>query len=125
MNIIISNASPEPIYKQISNQIKELILNKKLTEGESLPSIRKLAKDLRVSVITTKRAYEVLEEEGFVDTVQGKGCFVSSQNKELLKEIRLKSFEDLLIQVISESKNLELSMQDVIDILRELYEEEE
>ena len=124
MNIIISNASPEPIYRQISEQIKALIINNELSAGDLLPSIRSMARDLRVSVIITKRAYEVLEEEGFIDSVQGKGCFVSHRNKELLKEIRLKTFEDLLLQVIEEGRKLNLTLEDIFSAIRELNKEE-
>ena len=86
MNIIINNSSGEPIYSQIEKQIKDDILTNKLTPNEPLPSIRGLAKDLRISVITTKRAYDELEREGFIYTVPGKGSFVNVQDKELLKE---------------------------------------
>ena len=87
MKILISNSSDEPIYEQIASQIKSLILKNELKEGEILPSIRNLAKELGISVITTKRAYEELEKEGFTETVRGKGTFVAAQNKEFMKEI--------------------------------------
>ena len=86
MEIIIRNSSSQPIYEQIYTQIKDLILNGTLAEGDALPSIRGLAKDLRISVITTKRAYDELEREGFVNTVAGKGCFVAGTNRELIQE---------------------------------------
>jgi Predicted transcriptional regulators len=88
MNIIISNISRDPIYEQITNQVKDNIVRGNISAGELLPSIRNLAKELKISVITTKRAYEELEREGFIETVPGKGSYVSSQNKELLKEKR-------------------------------------
>ncbi|EFG88992.1 transcriptional regulator, GntR family [Clostridium carboxidivorans P7] len=86
MNIIISNSVGEPIYEQITKQIKNLIFNGALCEGDSLPSIRNLAQELKISVITTKRAYEELERDGFIETIPGKGSYVASQNKELLRE---------------------------------------
>ena len=89
MRIIISNSSEDPIYEQIVKQIKNQIINGELTEQESLPSIRKLAGELSISVITTKRAYEELEREGYIDTVGGKGSFVASQNKEFLREKKM------------------------------------
>ena len=79
MNILISNSSPDPIYEQISKQIRAQIISGELREGDPLPSIRSLARELQISVITTKRAYEELEKEGFIDTVGGKGCFVAAQ----------------------------------------------
>lgn len=123
MNIIISNSSGEPIYEQIVKQIKNLILIGDLTEGDSLPSIRNLAQELRISVITTKRAYEELEKEGFVETVPGKGSFVAGQNKELLKEKRIRLIEEKLSQVVDESKLINLSLDELIEMLKILYEE--
>lgn len=124
MNIIISNSSQEPIYEQIVKQIKNNIIKGELEEGEMLPSIRGLAQELQISVITTKRAYEELEHEGFIETVPGKGSFVSTQNKELIKEKRLKILEDKLIEVIEESKDLNISIDDLIQMLKLMYEEE-
>ncbi|PRR79195.1 HTH-type transcriptional repressor YtrA [Clostridium liquoris] len=123
MNIIISNSSGEPIYEQIVKQIKNLILTGELTEGDSLPSIRNLAQELRISVITTKRAYEELEKEGFVETVPGKGSYVAGQNKELLKEKRMRLIEEKLSQVVDESKLINLSLDELIEMLKILYEE--
>lgn len=123
MNIIISNSSGEPIYEQIVKQIKNLILIGELTEGDSLPSIRNLAQELRISVITTKRAYEELEKEGFVETVPGKGSYVAGQNKELLKEKRMRLIEEKLSQVVDESKLINLSLDELIEMLKILYEE--
>lgn len=96
MNLIIRNTSGQPLYDQITAQIKALILSGELQAGEMLPSMRVLAKDLRISVITTKRAYEELEREGFVETVPGKGCFVAQANLELIKEENLKQIENHL-----------------------------
>lgn len=122
MRILISNSSGEPIYEQIINQIKSAILTEELTAGEPLPSIRNLAQELRISVITTKRAYEELEKEGFIETIPGKGSYVSSQNKELLKEKRLKGLEEKLLEAIDESKMLELSLDELKEMLTVLYD---
>ena len=103
MKIIISNSSPEPIYEQIGKQIKSQIISGDLLEGAPLPSIRKLAQELHISVITTKRAYEELEKEGFIDTVGGKGTFVAIQNKELLREKKMKSIEDQMTDLVEEA----------------------
>ncbi len=124
MDIIISNTSDEPIYRQIVNQVKVLILNGELKEGHALPSIRGLARDLRISVITTSRAYEELEREGFIRSVPGKGSFVSEENKEFLKEKKLQILEDKLLQAIEESKSLNLSFNELVEMLRLLYQEE-
>ncbi|SHE47670.1 transcriptional regulator, GntR family [Tissierella praeacuta DSM 18095] len=123
MRIIISNSSNESIYEQISNQIKGMIIKGELEEGEALPSIRGLAKDLQISVITTKRAYEELEKEGFIETMQGKGSFVAMQNKELLKEKKLKIIEQKLAEVVQESKLLGLRYIEIEEMLRILFEE--
>ena len=125
MKIIVSNSSPDPIYKQISEQIKVQILNGDLTEGELLPSIRKLARELYISVITTKRAYEELEREGFIDTVGGKGSFVSSQNKEFLREKKMRIVEEKLAQATSEAKMIGLSLGELKEMLSIIYREEE
>ncbi|UHA73393.1 GntR family transcriptional regulator [Paenibacillus sp. 481] len=124
MNIIISNASSDPIYIQIMNQIRTSILSGELRAGDSLPSIRQLAKDLQVSVITTKRVYEELEKEKLIDSIVGKGCFVSGANKDFIREQRMKRLEEKMIEVIQESKELSMSQQNVIDHLNLLFEEE-
>jgi GntR family transcriptional regulator len=123
MKIIVSNSSGEPIYEQIANQIKALIIQGELQEGDALPSIRSLAKELQISVITTKRAYEELEREGFIETVAGKGSFVAAQNKELLRERKLKFIEEKLLEVVEESKMLNLSFEDILEMLKILFEE--
>jgi len=125
MNIIISNSSAEPLYEQIVRQIKNQIIMGGLKPGESLPSIRTLAKDLHISVITTKRAYEELEKEGFIETVAGKGSFVAGQNKELLKEKRLRIVEEKLTEVILESKALGIEFYELQEMLELLYGEVE
>ncbi|HLR33823.1 MAG TPA: GntR family transcriptional regulator [Tissierellales bacterium] len=124
MKIIISNSSNQPIYEQIYRQIKAMIIKGELREGEILPSIRGLARDLQISVITTKRAYDELEKEGFIETMQGKGSFVASQNKELMKERKLKIIEEKLIEVVKESKMLGISYGEIEEMLKILFEEE-
>ncbi|MFD1363266.1 GntR family transcriptional regulator [Lentibacillus salinarum] len=123
MNIIISNAVDQPIYVQIKNQMKEQILHGQLQEKESLPSIRKLAKDLQVSVITTKKAYEELEKEGFIETFPGKGSFVASQNSELLREKQLKLIEDQMAKMLEDSKAFNIPLDELIEMMTLLYEE--
>ncbi len=123
MKIIVSNSSDEPIYEQISKQIKGMILKGELKEGDLLPSIRGLARDLQISVITTKRAYDELEKEGFIETVQGKGSFVAAQNKELMKEKKLKIIEEKLVEVVEENKLLGLSYEEIEEMLKILFEE--
>jgi len=123
MRIVISNSSKEPIYEQIKRQIKESILRGELVEGELLPSIRQLAKDLQISVITTKRAYDDLEQEGFIVSVVGKGSFVAGQNRELLREMRLRWIEERLAEVVAESKALDVTLAELTEMLRLLYED--
>jgi len=124
MKIIISNASQDPIYEQVSKQIKAQIISGELNEADPLPSIRKLAKELQISVITTKRAYEELEKEGFIDTVGGKGCFVAMQNKELLKEKKMKTIEEHLSDVVSDAKKLGVNFKELKEMLSILFNEE-
>ncbi|MFR1709057.1 MAG: GntR family transcriptional regulator [Clostridium sp.] len=123
MNIIINNSSGEPIYSQIEKQIKDDILTNKLTPNEPLPSIRGLAKDLRISVITTKRAYDELEREGFIYTVPGKGSFVNVQDKELLKESLMRNMEEYLSKAIEEGIKAGITLDEIIESLRVLAEE--
>lgn len=123
MNIIISNSDKRPIYEQIEEQIKEQILLGKLEEGEKLPSMRALAKELRISVITTKRAYDELEQQGFIETVLGKGSFVASKNINLIKEENIKRIEELFLEAINLSKITDLSLEDLKEILELLYKE--
>ena len=125
MKIIISNSSPDPIYEQIARQIKAQIISGELEEGAALPSIRKLAQELQISVITTKRAYEELEREGFIDTVGGKGCFVAMQNKELLREKKMKLVEEKLNEAVAEAKLLGITADELKEMLLLLYKEED
>lgn len=122
MDIIISNSSDKPIYEQISSQIKNAILSGDLPTGSALPSIRALASDLQVSVITTKRAYSDLESLGFIETHQGKGSFVSGGNLELLREEQLRQIEELLQQTIEKADVAGVSVQELHDIIDTLVE---
>ena len=122
MDIIISNSSDKPIYEQITSQVKAHILSGTLTEGDKLPSIRALANDLRISVITTKRAYTDLETQGFIETVPGKGSFVAGGNVELLREERLRRVENLLAQAVREARDAGVSaneLHSMLDLLAE------
>jgi GntR family transcriptional regulator len=121
LKIIISNASPDAIYEQVSKQIKAQIISGELHEGDPLPSIRKLAMDLQISVMTTKRAYEELEKEGFIDTVGGKGCFVAMQNKELLREKKMKTIEESLADAVSKAKKMGINLNELREMLELLY----
>lgn len=124
MNIFINNKSGHPIYEQIYSQIKNQIINETLKEDEALPSIRNLAKDLCISVITTKRAYDELEREGFIYTVAGKGCFVAAKNTELIREENLKKIEEHLRQVSHLAASCNLSREEVIEIFGVISKEE-
>lgn len=124
MNIIISNSIDKPIYEQITIQIKNMIISGELKEGEALPSMRLLAKDLRVSVITTKRAYDDLARDGFIETKSGKGCFVSKKNIEFLREQQLKNVEEYLQKAVDIAKSSSISFEELSEMLRILYEEE-
>lgn len=118
MTIIIDNKSGVPIYDQIYSQIKAQIIGDALRQDEALPSIRSLAKDLRISVITTKRAYDELEKEGFIYTIAAKGCFVAPKNVELLREETLKNIENHIDQIVRLSQSVGLSEQEVLDMVR-------
>ncbi|AKO93516.1 GntR family transcriptional regulator [Priestia filamentosa] len=124
MRILISNHSKEPIYEQITKQIREAIMTHEISQGENLPSIRQLAKDLRVSVITTKRAYEELEKEGLIYSIVGKGSFVAEQNPELLREKKLRTIEAHLLEAIENSKGTDITLAQLKEMLELLYEEE-
>lgn len=123
MDIIISNSSGKPIYEQITVQIKNMIMTGKLASGDLLPSIRLLAKELRISVITSKRAYEDLERDGFITTVAGKGCYVSPGNKELLREQQLRQIEGYFQEAIELANIAGISCEELVEILNMLYKE--
>lgn len=125
MRVILSNASPDPIYTQISRQIRAQILSGDLPPGEPLPSIRKLAADLQISVITTKRAYEELERDGFIDTIVGKGSFVAEQNPELLRERHVRVVEQHLEQALAEARLAGLDLGQVLELLHLLHSEDD
>lgn len=124
MNIIISNSSGKPIYEQISSQIKEHILRGELNKGDALPSMRLLAKELRISVITTKRAYEELERDGFIETVTGKGSFVAGKNTELVREEYLKTIEEKMREILNLASYCGLSQEDLRKMLELMYDEQ-
>ena len=121
MDIIISNSSGEPIYSQISARIKQMILDGELKEGDALPSMRNLAMQLRISVITTKRAYEELERDGFIESYTGKGSFVRAQNKELFREEQLKQIEELLSEACEKARLCGLELSEIKEILEIVY----
>ena len=123
MQIIVSNQSGKPIYQQIMSQIKNGILRGELRANEPLPSIRGLAKELRISVITTKKAYEEREAEGFIISTPGKGSYVAPQNRALMQEVRLKKVEEALEQAVDTARAMQVSREEVEEMLRLLYEE--
>lgn len=125
VNILIDNKSGEPIYNQIYSQIKNQIIGGELAEHELLPSIRGLAKDLRISFITTKRAYEELEREGFIYTLPAKGCYVAPKNVELLREENLRRIEQHAEQIARLAVSCNLSLEDVIEMITFCMEEKE
>lgn len=117
MIVLIDNKSGIPIYDQIYTQIKNQIIDGSLRNSEMLPSIRSLAKDLRISFITTKRAYEELEKEGFIYTIPGKGCYVSAINKDLIREENLKKIEKHIDEIVALSSNCDLKRKDIIEMI--------
>ena len=124
MNIIISNSGGQPIYEQIISQIKGLIISGELKEGDALPSIRLLAKELRISVITTKRAYEELEKEGFIVSMTGKGSFVAGQNLDMIREQKITEIESHMQTITELSKVCGLELEELVEMLTLFYEGE-
>lgn len=124
MNILIDNKSGTPIYDQIYSQIKDQIINGALKQDELLPSIRGLAKDLRISFITTKRAYEELEKEGFIYTLPAKGCYVAPKNVELLREEKLKKIEEHIDEIVRLAASCNLSKQEIMEMVHFSLEEQ-
>ncbi len=125
MDIIISNSSGEPIYLQICTQIKALIMNDVLKEGDALPSMRLLAKQLRISVITTKRAYEELERDGFIESYTGKGSFVKKQNPELMREEILRQIESLFEEACQKASQCGIPLEELKEMLEIIYDGKE
>lgn len=125
MKIIISNNSPVPIYEQIKNAIITAIMNGELDEDESIPSIRSLAQDIRISVMTIKKAYDELEEEGYIITRQGKGSFVAPKNTELAKEQARKDIEEHISKIIMIANKFDIKEEDVLDLFKFLMESDE
>lgn len=124
MEIIISNTDSRPIYEQITSQIKGKIMNGELKEGDALPSMRLLAKELRISVITTKRAYEDLERDGFIVTVVGKGSFVAAQNADLMREEHLRAIEEYMTKAVEMARTGGIARDVLAEMLDVLYEED-
>ena len=125
VNILISNSSGKPIYEQIFDQIRSVIVSGELAPGDSLPSIRTLAKDLRISVITTQRAYDELEKSGFIYIVAGKGCYVAEKNMDLVREEHLKQIEGHMTQILDLAKPLGLSREELNRMFALLMDEQE
>ena len=124
MNLIITNSSDVPIYQQIKNQIINSIGNNELKANDMLPSIRNLAKDLRISILTVKKAYDELEQEAYIRTVQGKGTFVTPRNNELIREKQLSIIEGHIEDIVNIAKVSNINKSDIIDICNYIYEEE-
>ena len=123
MKIVISTTMNMPIYEQIVNQIRDVVIRGELKEGEGIPSIRVLARDLQVSVITTKRAYEELEKEGVIESVPGRGFYVCRQNNDHLREKQLMQIEKRFSDLIKESRSAGMDLEDILEMIRVLYNE--
>lgn len=124
MNIIISNNRDNPIYEQITEQIKRMIINGELKSGDSLPSMRQLAKSIRVSVITVQRAYEDLQRDGFITTEIGRGSFVLEKNKEFFREEKQKEIEAHIQQATEIARKYGISLKEILDLVKIFYEED-
>ena len=124
MNIVISNSGETPIYEQITGQIKNMVMSGQLKEGDALPSMRTLARELRISVITTKRAYEDLERDGFITTVVGKGSFVRKADTRLNREEKLKQIEKLMSEAVLEANRSGISKAELFEMLEIIYQEQ-
>jgi GntR family transcriptional regulator len=124
MDIIIRNSNNQPIYDQISSQIKNKIISGELKEGDALPSMRLLAKELRISVITTKRAYEELERDGFITSITGKGSFVASKNIDFIKEEYLRKIEMIMQEIVQLASSCSLNLEELTEMLSLIYREE-
>lgn len=124
MELFINNHGSKPIYEQISDQIKALIISGELQAGEALPSIRSMARSLHISVLTVQKAYDKLQEEGFIETTAGKGCFVSARNPDFYLEEQQKKIEELFVQAIDTARASGIKLDKLIGLLTLLYEEE-
>lgn len=124
MTILVSNTSKIPVYQQVANQIKQAMLKGELSEGELLPSVRSLSSDLSVSVITIKKAYDLLEEQGLVVTQAGRGTFVLEKNIDMVRDYKLKEIQDILIRAIDSAKANGFSQSEIQDVMALLWEEE-
>ena len=125
MNIIISNSSSVPIYEQIKNQIINQIMSDELSEGDSIPSIRSLASDIKISVMTIKKAYDELEREGYIESIQGKGTFVAPKNIELVKEQANKEIESHISKIIEIADRFNINKKEILDLFEFIYGSEE
>lgn len=125
MKILISNSSSVPIYEQIKEQVISQILSDDLKEGEQLPSIRALAKDIRISVMTVKKAYDELEKEGYIETTQGKGSFVSSKSSELAKDMKQREIEEYIFKIVELSKAYDIDKKEILNLFDFAYRSEE
>ena len=125
MEIVLSNSSDKPIYEQIASQVRAQVMTGELTAGEQLPSIRSLATQLRISAITTKRAYQDLEAQGYIHTVPGKGCFVAGDNLDILREERLRMVEESLAKAVSDARAAGISAQELREMLELQLEDDQ
>jgi len=121
MDIIVSDSSPVALYEQIKNQIISQIVSKKLLPGQPLPSIRTLAREIKVSIITVKKSYEILENEGYIETVPSKGSFVSAKNTEKMRQLAIYEWECKLEEIVKRAKELDISLDEGMEIFKELY----
>lgn len=121
MDIIVSDSSPIALYEQIKNQITSQIVSKNLLPGQPLPSIRTLAREIKVSIITVKKSYEILESEGYIETVPSKGSFVSAKNTEKMRQLAIYEWENKLEEIVKRAKELDISLDEGMEIFKELY----
>ncbi|MCI8997188.1 MAG: GntR family transcriptional regulator [Lachnospiraceae bacterium] len=124
MEIIVSNKTSRPLYEQIGTQVKAQIMSGELKAGEALPSIRSLAKSLQISVLTVQKAYDLLQEDGFIETTAGKGCFVSAQNQDFYLEEQQKKIEEHFSEAIEIARVSGISLQKLLNLLKILYEQD-
>ena len=125
MEIVVSNKASRPLYEQISTQIKSAIMSGELQAGEAIPSVRALAKSLHISILTVQKAYSILQEDGFIETTAGKGCYVSAQNQDFYLEEQQKKFEERFSEAIEIARASGISFDKLIELLTILYEEDD